>query len=104
MRGIIVRRITRSLPRFVRHISIYDHRHFTQRAGARLQRLQPVIDRLDGAIDSPAYMRHYQTLRRPLHRQSHAALEEGFRLVIQGSGFGEVAQYVDVDVLGAALG
>src|SRR6516225_5363024 len=79
-------------------VSIYDHRHLAQRAGARLQRPQPGIDRLDGAVDSPADMRHHQPLHRPLHRESHAALEEGLCLVIQGSGFGEVAQYVDVDM------
>jgi hypothetical protein len=50
-----------------------------------------------------ADMRHHQPLRRPLHRESHAALEEGLCLVIQGSGFGEVAQYVDVDMLSTAL-
>ena len=77
-------------------VSIYDYRHLAQRAGARLQRPQPGIDRLDGAADSPADMRHHQPLRRPLHRESHAALEEGLCLVIQGSGFGEVAQYVDM--------
>jgi hypothetical protein len=47
----IVRRITQLLPISDRHISIYNHRHFAQRAGARLQRLQPVIDRLDGAVN-----------------------------------------------------
>src|SRR5258708_871571 len=64
----------------------------------------PAIDRLDGAVDSPADMRHHQPWHRPLHRESHAALEEGLCLVIQGGGFGEVAQYVDVDMLSTALG
>jgi hypothetical protein len=71
---------------------------------ARLQRLQPGIDRLDGAVDGPADMRDHQPLHRPLHRQSHAAVEERLCLVIQRGGFGEVAQYVDVDMLSTALG
>jgi len=64
----------------------------------------PALIGLDGAVDSPAEMRHHQPLHRPLHRQSHAAVEEGPCLVIQGSGFGEVAQYIDVDMLSTALG
>src|SRR5260221_5691505 len=62
------------------------------------------MDRLDGAVDSPDDMRHHQPLHRPLHRQSQAALEERLRLVIEGSGFGKVAQQVDVDMPGTALG
>ena len=64
------------LLRFDRQISIHDHHHLAGHAAARLQRLQPGIDRLDGAVDSPAEMRHHQPLQRPLHRQSHVAVEE----------------------------
>jgi hypothetical protein len=60
-----------------------------------LQRPQPGIDRLDD-------IRHHQSSHRPLHRESHAALEKGLCLVIKGSVFGEVAQYVDVDKLSTA--
>jgi hypothetical protein len=60
-----------------------------------LQRPQPGIDRLDD-------IRHHQSSHRPLHRESHAALEKGLCLVIKGSGFGEVARYVDVDKLSTA--
>ena len=56
----------RFLFRFDRQISIYNHRDLTQRAAARLERLQPRIDRLDRAVDSLADMRHYQALHRPL--------------------------------------
>jgi hypothetical protein len=94
----------RFLISFDRRISIHDDRHLAQRATARFQRLKPGVDRLDGADDSPADMRHYQLLPGSLRRQSHAALEESLRFVIQGSGFGEVAQNVNVDVLGGAFG
>src|SRR5216683_6727065 len=48
-------------------------------------------------------MRHHQPLHRTLHCQSHAALQEGFRLVVQDSGIRKVAQYVDIDMPGTAL-
>src|SRR5205823_13634597 len=46
----------------------------------------------------------HESLRRPLHRQSHPALEKGTRLAVERGGFVEVAQQIDVDMLGAALG
>jgi HxlR-like helix-turn-helix len=48
-------------------------------------------------------VRDHEPLRRPLHRQSHPALEKGARLAVERDWFGEVAQQIDVDVLGVAL-
>jgi hypothetical protein len=38
----------------VGQVAIHDHRHLSQRAPTRLQRLQPGIDRLNGAVDGLA--------------------------------------------------
>src|SRR5262245_1881415 len=78
-------------------VAIHDDRDLTQCAMTRLQRLQSSIDRLDGALDGLADVWDHQSLRRPLHRQSHPALKKGLRLAVERRGFGEVAQQIDVD-------
>ena len=52
-------------------VAIHDHRHFAQYATARLERLQSRIDRLNGVVDGLTDVRDHESLRRPLHRQSH---------------------------------
>src|SRR5580692_11764332 len=84
-------------------VAIHDHRHLAQYAKARLQRLQSRIDRLNGAVDGLAYVRDHKSLRGPLHRQSHPAMEKGLRLAVERGGLVEVAQQIEVDMLGAAL-
>jgi len=84
-------------------VAIHDHRYLAQYATVRLQRLESRIDRLNGAVDGLADVRDHQSLRRPLHRQSHSALEKGLRLAVERVGFEEPAQQIDVDMLGAAL-
>ncbi|SIO63480.1 hypothetical protein SAMN05443247_09775 [Bradyrhizobium erythrophlei] len=82
---------------------IHDHRQLSQYTPPPLQRLQSRIDRLNGAVDGLADVRDHMSARRPLHRQSHPAREEGLRLAVERRGFGEIARQIDVDMLGAAL-
>ena len=88
----------------LRQVTIHDHRQLSQYAPTCLQRLQSSIDRLNGAVDDPADVRDHKSARRPLHRQSHPAREQGLRLAVQCGEHGKVAQQIDVDVPGPALG
>src|SRR5262245_59418271 len=51
-------------------------RDLSKRTGARLERLQPRIDSLEGVVDASSDMWGHQPLHGPLRCQSQTALEE----------------------------
>ena len=67
-------------------VAIHEDRHLTYCAMTRLQRLESRIDRLNGAVDGLADVRDHQSVRRPLHRQSHPSLKKGLRLAVERRG------------------
>src|SRR5438105_3455305 len=84
-------------------VTIYDHCHFAEHAATRFERLQPGINCVDGAFDRFADVRYDEPLYRRLHCQSHAALEESLRLLVEDGGLRKVAQDVDIDMPSSPL-
>src|SRR5262245_37476747 len=73
------------------HLRIHSHCHLSKRTGARLERLQPRIDGLEGAVDASSDMRGHQSLHGPLRCQGQTALEEYFGAGVERVWFREVA-------------